>query len=337
MAQPRKNRSTLRRRFSLFMQRRARKFVVPFILLTLFVIGMASLNGSGEVFAFAEKLSGWQVALLLALSFGNYILRGLRWHLHTNALQLRTSLWQDLRHFIGGFAMTMTPGRLGELVRLRWIVRETGVPLERAAPLVLVDRAADLASVGLLLALCVALSTVGIIGGLPVAIAAVAISIAATRPVMLQFLVTLTYRMLGFWPRPFARLRHAARSLQPFSTFRVAPLALCLGAAGWFCEGYAFYLLIHWLGADIGMWTAVGIFLFAMMTGSATGLPGGLGGAEAAMIGLLGLQGVPLAVSIPATAIIRLTTLWFAILLGLVVFPLAEKASRQGQYALERN
>jgi glycosyltransferase 2 family protein len=278
-----------------------------------------------------------QVTVLLGLSLANYALRGLRWHVHAGALKLRTTLVQDMRHFLGGFAMTLTPGRLGELVRLRWIARETGVSLETASPLVLVDRAADLASVGLLLALCVALSTVGIAGGLPVALVAVAVSIAATRPILLQYLVTLAYRLLGFWPRPFARLRHAARSLQPFSTFRVAPMALCLGAAGWFCEGYAFYLLLNWLGHDLGVWTAVGIFLFAMMTGGATGMPGGLGGAEAAMIGLLGLQGVPLAISIPATAIIRLTTLWFAVLVGLMVFPLAEKASRQGQYALERS
>ena len=45
------------------------------------------------------------------------------------------------------------------------------------------------------------------------------------------------------------------------------------------------------------------------------------------MIALLALEGVPLEVSIPATAIIRVTTLWFAIGLGLAIFPIAEKYS----------
>lgn len=337
MSSQRKRRSGLKRALTLFMRNRARQFLVPLALLALFVIGIAGLSGAGEMFAHADRLRAEQLLALLALSLCNYVLRGLRWHVHTGALQLGTTIWQDLRHFLGGFAMTMTPGRLGELVRLRWIARETGVALETAAPLVLVDRAADLASVGLLLALCVALSTVGIAGGLPVALAAIGISIIATRPSLLQALVTLAYRTLGFWPRPFARLRHAARSLKPFTSFRVAPVALCLGALGWFCEGYAFHLLLTWMGIDLGLWTSVGIFLFAMMTGGATGMPGGLGGAEAAMVGLLSLQGVPLAVSIPATAIIRLSTLWFAILIGLMVFPFAERASRQGPNALERN
>ena len=64
-----------------------------------------------------------------------------------------------------------------------------------------------------------------------------------------------------------------------------------------------------------------------MLSGSASGLPGGIGGAEAAMIALLTVFDVPLEIALPATAIIRITTLWFAIAVGLVVFPFAERLS----------
>ena len=70
----------------------------------------------------------------------------------------------------------------------------------------------------------------------------------------------------------------------------------------------AFYLLLGWMGTDIGLWTAIAIFAFATIAGNVIGSPGGLGGAEAAMIGLLSLEGVPLEVSLPATAVIRVTT-----------------------------
>ena len=62
-----------------------------------------------------------------------------------------------------------------------------------------------------------------------------------------------------------------------------------------------------------------------MLTGGATGLPGGIGGAEAAMVAALALNDVPFEIALPATAIIRLTTLWFAILVGVGVFPFAER------------
>ena len=90
------------------------------------------------------------------------------------------------------------------------------------------------------------------------------------------------------------------------------------------------HLLLMWMGADIGLAKAVAIFTFSTLAGGLTGAPGGLGGAEAAMIALLTLEGVPLEVSVPATAIIRVTTLWFAIAIGLIVFPMAERASLKG-------
>ena len=114
-------------------------------------------------------------------------------------------------------------------------------------------------------------------------------------------------------------------------------LAALIGALGWFAEGYAFHLLLVWLGADIGLAKAVAIFIFATLAGGLTGAPGGIGGAEAAMVALLVLEGVPVEVGVPATAIIRVTTLWFAIAIGLVVFPIADRYSMKGRDALEKN
>jgi len=136
-------------------------------------------------------------------------------------------------------------------------------------------------------------------------------------------------------PRLFARIRMAARSLKQFSGAAVMVPALVLGLIGWLAEGYAFYLLLGWFGADIGLAMAVAIFVFSTLAGGLTGAPGGVGGAEAAMVALLMTQGVALETALPATAIIRITTLWFAIGIGLAVFPFAERISMRKIHALE--
>ncbi|MBV1863530.1 MAG: flippase-like domain-containing protein [Rhodobacteraceae bacterium] len=311
------------------------------IVLAIFVVCavLAAMTASGEdIWAQIWMLSLTQVVVLLALSLVNYILRALRWHIYTHAIGINLSLWQVLRHYLGGFALTMTPGRLGELVRVRWISKEAGASIERTAPLVLIDRAADLASSGLLLAFSLmSMAGGGIKGGVPVAILAVLAAVVATRPRLFRWVITRLWKLIGKKPKLFAKLRRASHSLVPFSKPRIAVPALTLGFVGWFAEGYAFYLLLDWMGAPLPIWTCVGIFVFAMMSGGVTGLPGGVGGAEAAMLALLSLQGVPLEISIPATAIIRITTLWFAIGLGLVFFPIAETAAGRSTHALERN
>ncbi len=314
--------------------------LILFVLLALLLVGLAgaiAATGWGEVMAQLRRVGPGQIALLLGLSLVNYLARALRWHLFALRLGLGTGLLQDARHFLGGFAMSVTPGRVGELVRMRWIRRETGWSFERTAPLALADRASDLAAMGLLLGLMLALSGRSIALGAPVAALALVGAFVATRPALLDALARAGYRLTGRFARLFARLRRAARSLAAFSAPGLLAGVALLGAVGWLAEGLAFHLLLVWMGADIGLASATAIFIFSALAGGLTGAPGGVGGAEAAMVALLALEGVPMEVSLPATAIIRLTTLWFAIAIGLVVFPWAEKYSRRGAYALEGN
>ncbi len=299
-------------------------------LVVLGIVGLAAATGWRETWAQIARLTALQVGLLLALSLANYALRGLRWHLFARRLGLPLHLRANLRHFVGGFAMSVTPGRVGELVRMRWIRRETGWAFERSAPLVLMDRAYDLVAMALLLGLAVSLAAGGIAGAFPLVALAIGAAVVVTRPRLLAAALTLGYRVTGRFARAFARARAAALSLARFSHTPTMLAALGLGLIGWAAEGYAFHLLLGWMGADVGFWKAIAIFVFASLAGGLTGAPGGLGGAEAAMVALLVASGTPMEVALAATAVIRVTTLWFAIALGVAVFPLAERVSLRG-------
>jgi len=307
--------------------------------LVLFVLagigGLAAATGWQETLAQISKLGWPQIGVLLALSLINYLTRGLRWHLFARRLAPSTNIGQNMRHFLGGLAMSVTPGRLGELVRMRWLSRETGIGFERSAPLMLVDRASDLSAMAILLALSIALSAKGIAGAMPIALLALTLAYVATRADLIIGLSNLAYRLVGRLPRLFARIRRAGRAMALFSTPGILTIATAAGTIGWLAEGFSFWLLLQWMGAGTPLATAVGIFVFSTLAGGLTGAPGGVGGAEAAMIALLSLEGVPLEISLPATAIIRLTTLWFAILIGLLVFPIAERHSSKVPDALE--
>jgi uncharacterized protein (TIRG00374 family) len=62
-----------------------------------------------------------------------------------------------------------------------------------------------------------------------------------------------------------------------------------------------------------------------MLAGAISFLPGGLGGAEAAMVALLLTNGVVLGTAVLATVICRAVTLWFAVLLGIVAMLILEQ------------
>lgn len=319
--------------------RRWRDLAVLLTLLGLVVaglLGLALATGWDETMAAVQALGWGQLAILLILSLINYVFRGFRWHLFAGRLGLPLSLGANMRHFLGGFAMSVTPGRVGELVRMRWIRRETGWSFERTAPLVLMDRASDLAAMALLLAVALTFSARGIAGALPIAVIALIAAWVVTRPDLMHRLAGVGYRIVGRrFPRLFAKVRRAGRALESFTAPRLLAVAAVLGLIGWAAEGLAFHLLLTWMGADLGMMTAVAIFVFATLAGGITGAPGGLGGAEAAMVALLVLNAVPLEIAVPATLIIRVTTLWFAIGIGFLIFPAAERLSKKAEDALE--
>ena len=92
-----------------------------------------------------------------------------------------------------------------------------------------------------------------------------------------------------------------------------------LSILAWGAEALAFALVLHLLGVTIPVSLAVFIYAASMIAGALSFLPGGLGGAEATMIGLLAACGAPHPESVAATILIRMTTLWFAVALGIVL------------------
>jgi len=70
------------------------------------------------------------------------------------------------------------------------------------------------------------------------------------------------------------------------------------------------------MGVDIGLGFSMSIYALSMLAGAVSFLPGGIGGAEAVMTGLLLMSGATETKAVAATVIIRLATLWFAVALG---------------------
>ena len=87
------------------------------------------------------------------------------------------------------------------------------------------------------------------------------------------------------------------------------------------------------MGAETSLAFAVSVYSVSSIVGGLSTLPGGLGGFEGACIGLLVAQGVPIPVAVAATAVIRVGTLWFSILVGFICLPGAMRHGQSGYAA----
>lgn len=291
--------------------------VVSTIIAAAIYLATVAWVGRLEVSAALKLIRMDTLAALLVLSCVNYALRFGRWHYYLRILGSEISLPHNLRIYLGGFALTTTPGKAGEMARSLWL-QPYGVPACVSLAAFLVERIQDVLGIALLASLGASLYSsahwllLGCFGLIALALAIL------HKPRLIESLL-----------RPLAGRRasllHAARRVSEILALArscLSPLrfavALLTGLLAWSAEAVAFWLLLKALGQPLPLPTAISIYALAMLAGALSFMPGGLGGTEAAMAILLRAIGVPLPVAVAATLLIRLTTLWFAVLLGIV-------------------
>jgi uncharacterized protein (TIRG00374 family) len=263
---------------------------------------------------------------LLGLSCCNYGLRSLRWHFYLHRLGSRIPFAHDLRVYVAGFALTTTPGKAGEMARSLWLM-PYGVKPAVSLAAFFAERIQDFFAILLLACAGASIYRGGIwmlafcCGLVLVAMLVICIPAASRRP-----LARLGQRTgaTGALARRMAEILALTRACLTPGRFI---LGLSLGVCAWGAEAWAFAWLLHAMHHPLGLLTATTVYAFSLLAGAVSFMPGGLGGSEATMVLLLKACGVPLPMAVSATLVIRVATLWFAVLLGIIALSIRFRAA----------
>lgn len=299
------------------------------------VIAMVGFGIYADMRDLVTSLSGFAPSLAVAalgLATGNYAIRFVRWHYYLGRIDLRqVSIPVSLGIFLSGLSMSVTPGKLGELLKSYLLKSSHGVPISRSGPIVLAERATDLVALLLLCTAGVASTRYGIEVVVAAAVVVVGgIALVLFRPVG-ERLVGATAHVPGL-RRLTPRLLHAYESAVTLLSPVPLLIGVALGVAAWWLECLAFHVvLVGFDAASPTLGTSTFIYAFATIAGAITMLPGGLVATEGSMIALL--QSVfhvtaSKSVATAATLIVRFCTLWFAVIVGFVSLGLLRRAMR---------
>lgn len=281
---------------------------------------------SGEVLNHMASINLSLIGVMLLLSLVNYVLRAYRWHVFSRHLRLKVPFKSTMLYYFSGFAMTTTPGKIGEALRLWLLERCHNYGYSRVGPLFVGDRLSDMHA--MLVMILIGLTAFSDYLWLSVLtfLIVVVLTFLFLKPNLLISFMGLAYKWTGKRAvRIFAKIRRTLRLTAHLFSWKIFSGTLIIASIGWLAETAAFFLLLRELGADVSYLHATFIFSFSMVMGALSMLPGGLGGVEATMIALLVALGVDVELALVATAVIRLTTLWFAVFLGFIALPFAMK------------
>ncbi len=297
-----------------------RRLLVPAALGLVALVGLAVVADVRELGRELARFEPWLLVPVLALSLVNYALRFARWEIYLKALGVRLPWRESLGVFLVGFALSVTPGKAGELGKA-WLARELGGgAARRTVAAVLAERVTDVLGVLALIA-----GTAAAVTG-RAWIAAAALAAGATLVALLSWgraahgLIRFAGRLpavrgpIAVLGEVYERLRELLRPS------RLAP-AVLLSALAWGAEGIGFGLVVRSYAPAASYPAAVFNYAASTLAGAASMLPGGLVASEGALTALLGLQGLATAAAASATLVIRAATLWFAVALGLLALP----------------
>ncbi|RKD22071.1 hypothetical protein BEP19_13445 [Ammoniphilus oxalaticus] len=258
--------------------------------------------------------------LIFLCTLLGYALRFVKWELYLRTLQIRLTIRESAVVFLSGLAMTITPGKAGELLKASFLQRLKNTPFERAAPIVVAERVTDLVAMLLLAGWGLTRFSEGIWLLVLTSIVLLSGMIILQFRGLCQRLMDRLRKMLkskGHWVDRIERFYDSSFVLFRFSTFALTSL---ISVISWLFECLAFHLIFSGLGLTQPFVDAVYIFSFSTIAGAVSMLPGGLGIAETSMVRLLIGIGVESGEALVATLFGRFATLWFGVFLGIVVW-----------------
>jgi uncharacterized protein (TIRG00374 family) len=262
-------------------------------------------------------IAGWHAVVWAALlSLLNYALRIARWDMYLRRLGHILPRRFVALTFMAGFAFTLSPGKLGEMMRARYY-QPKGVPVSAVTGAFFVERLLDLLVMILLAVAVLAELTryssflwvaMALVGGLLASVALVPWPIVAQRLAQ----------------KPHGRLIKAGQSVvsmfisaRGFLSPGMLLMGLGIGLIAWGAEAIGLKLVADVVSPlHLSVPAAMGVYAIAIIVGALSFLPGGLGSTEAVMIALLVAHGYDTPQAILLTLVCRLLTLWLAVFIG---------------------
>jgi uncharacterized protein (TIRG00374 family) len=292
------------------------------IALAVFLVGYDALADN------LKKLDMTTLALSAALMVWQVGFRFVRWAWYAWWLGLRIPLPEAALYYAAGLGMTLTPGRLGELVRLWFLEKRFAVPYRRLIGLYIADRVSDVTAYLILFAIGSTAYRHGLSiawGGIAIIVLMIAV-LMNPRPIFL--LLNACHAAIGRGRKLVLWLRRAFRNTALLFRPRVLLPGLAFGTIGWLAPAWVLVMTLSQMGVALHPLQAIAIYSAAALVGGATMLPGGGGGTEAVLVSLLVSSNVPLDSAVAATIVTRIAFLWLPVALGIVALPVAMRTVR---------
>ena len=225
---------------------------------------------------------------------------------------------QNLIIYLAGLSLITTPGGIGMFIKSKFLKLKFGIPNNKSIPVIFLERYHDLLATTTIILISFSISFSWI---------------SATLVIISSFLLILVYLLIcnmktfSFIHNKLLKIKFIAKrfpevGLDESFFILTRPKAMTKGwlisIGGWSLDSLAVYIGFLAFNVDLGYLLTSQIYFTSLGYGILSLIPGGIGVTEGMADYLLVKQGLDLSIASSLVIFTRLTTLWFATIIGVI-------------------
>ena len=303
------------------------KIINKIIIIVIAVVGLyATFLIASDINTIADKISSFKIEFLpiiIILVTCSWFVLFTRWHLLLMNSKIFIPKKNSFIIYLAGIALTIIPGKVGELVKSQLLKTKFGIPRSKTVPIVILEQFYTL--IGLIV-----ISFFGIwyfelgtyVIGFFTAVLVFSFILISSKRIFLKIISILE------------KIKFTSKFVEPLSlsydTIRksirgpIVFYATALTSIFWLLEAVTVYFVLLSFGVDgIEFLMVIPTYATSIMLGFLSFLPMGLGVVEGSLASFFSLQGIEVSLSLTLVIIIRVFTRWYGVAVGFVALRLS--------------
>lgn len=265
------------------------------------------------------------VLLALCLETLSLFIRSLRQKKFLEYIGIKLSILENTKIYFASMSLIATPGGSGTIIKSHFIKKRHDHRISKTVPIVFVERLQDL------LAVVTILSFTFLIFFETASFVIVIIS-----SVLITFVYILFRRknLLSKFQEKIKKINILQRivpgpelnnSLEVLSRPKPIFIGWLISVISWIIDSLVVVVVFSSFDHDLNFIQVIQFYLTSISYGAISLIPGGIGVTEVSFLGFLTLHGIEVSIASTIVLIVRLSTIWFATILGLVTMKLVLK------------
>jgi len=296
------------------------------IIIMIVYIGIIFYSDISKISATFFEIRYEFVGIILSLELISLMLRSYRQKKFLESSGIKLSFLANFKICLIGMAMLVTPGGAGMLIKSHFLKKKFGLSISKTAPTVFAERYHDFLALTtiLIFSLIFTFTIEAAISGVIAFVLLIIVYIIFTNNKWLKK-IEEKIRKIKFFKNSFSANLEITNSVNSLKTRNSMISGWLISTILWSIDAIAIYFGFVAFNLEIGIFEAVQIFFTALMYGTISFLPAGIGVTEGVFIGLLLSNNLELSIATSLILFIRITTIWFYTLLGFIALKLTIK------------